>query len=65
MEARIRTRLTDPQISSILLMGGFDFWGKADRPARHHRPSAPAAARRAALNPTPYLSPSNRAGCRA
>jgi DNA replication protein DnaC len=31
MEARIRTRLTDPQISSMLLMGGFDFWGKADR----------------------------------
>jgi DNA replication protein DnaC len=30
MEARIRTRLTDPQISSMLLMGGFDFWGKAD-----------------------------------
>lgn len=35
MEGRIRTRLTDPQISSMLLMGGFDFWGKpdsADRP---------------------------------
>jgi DNA replication protein DnaC len=30
MGARIRTRLTDPQISSMLLMGGFDFWGKAD-----------------------------------
>jgi DNA replication protein DnaC len=30
MEARIRTRLTDPQISSMLLMGGFDFWGKAN-----------------------------------
>src|SRR5438093_205931 len=30
MEARVRTRLTDPQISSMLLMGGFDFWGKAD-----------------------------------
>ena len=33
MEARIRTRLTDPQISSMLLMGGFDFWGKADHTA--------------------------------
>ena len=30
MEARVRTRLTDPQISSMLLMGGFDFWGKSD-----------------------------------
>jgi DNA replication protein DnaC len=30
MEARVRTRLTDPQISSMLLMGGFDFWGKPD-----------------------------------
>jgi len=30
MEERIRTRLTDPQISSMLLMGRFDFWSKGD-----------------------------------
>lgn len=30
MESRIRTRLTDPQISTILLLGRFDFWGKPE-----------------------------------
>jgi len=30
MEERVRTRLTDPQISSMLLMGRFDFWSKND-----------------------------------
>ena len=28
MERRLATRLTDPQVSSVLLMGRFDFWGK-------------------------------------
>jgi len=28
MEARLASRLTDPQVSTILLMGRFDFWGK-------------------------------------
>ncbi len=28
MEARVNIRLTDPQVSTILLMGRFDFWGK-------------------------------------
>jgi DNA replication protein DnaC len=28
MDARLRSRLTDPQISTILLMGPFDFWGR-------------------------------------
>ena len=30
MEERVRTRLTDPQISSMLLMGRFDFFGRRD-----------------------------------
>src|SRR3990172_5067414 len=30
MEARVRTRLTDPQVSTILLMGRFDFGGKSE-----------------------------------
>lgn len=37
MDARLRSRLTDPQISTILLMGPFDFWGQqpvAATPAR-------------------------------
>lgn len=34
MQERVRTRLTDPAISSVLLMGRFDFWGQgAKRPA--------------------------------
>ncbi len=32
MDARLRSRLTDPQISTILLMGPFDFWGKQSPP---------------------------------
>lgn len=28
LDARLASRLTDPQISTILLMGPFDFWGK-------------------------------------
>jgi hypothetical protein len=28
LDARLGSRLTDPQISTILLMGPFDFWGK-------------------------------------
>jgi DNA replication protein DnaC len=28
MESRLASRLTDPQVSTILLMGRFDFWGK-------------------------------------
>ncbi|MGH8629625.1 MAG: ATP-binding protein [Burkholderiales bacterium] len=28
IEARLASRLTDPQVSTILLMGHFDFWGK-------------------------------------
>ncbi len=40
MDARLASRLTDPQVSSILLMGQFDFWGKEkaaapSRPARN------------------------------
>jgi DNA replication protein DnaC len=38
MDARLGSRLTDPQISTILLMGPFDFWGKA-------APAAPARGR--------------------
>jgi DNA replication protein DnaC len=30
MESRLASRLTDPQVSTILLMGRFDFWGKAE-----------------------------------
>ena len=33
IEPRLRTRLTDPQVSTLLLMGRFDFWGK-DQAAR-------------------------------
>jgi DNA replication protein DnaC len=29
LDRRIASRLTDPQISTILLMGTFDFWGKS------------------------------------
>jgi DNA replication protein DnaC len=40
MDARLASRLTDPQVSTILLMGRFDFWGreKAAAPARPGRP---------------------------
>jgi len=38
LDARLGSRLTDPQISTILLMGNFDFWGNQrpapDKPAR-------------------------------
>ncbi|MCI0817848.1 MAG: ATP-binding protein, partial [Chloroflexi bacterium] len=36
LDARLASRLTDPQVSTILLMGRFDFWGKQtpDRPTR-------------------------------
>jgi DNA replication protein DnaC len=38
LDARLGSRLTDPQISTILLMGNFDFWGNqrpaTDKPAR-------------------------------
>ena len=35
MESRLASRVTDPQVSTILLMGRFDFWGKgaAGKPA--------------------------------
>ena len=29
LEARLASRLTDPQVSTILLLGRFDFWGSA------------------------------------
>jgi len=36
LDARLASRLTDPQVSTILLMGRFDFWAKQapDRPKR-------------------------------
>ncbi len=38
LDARLGSRLTDPQISTILLMGPFDFWGNqrpaSEKPAR-------------------------------
>jgi len=39
MDARLASRLTDPQVSTILLVGRFDFWGseKAAAPARPAR----------------------------
>jgi hypothetical protein len=40
MDARLASRLTDPQVSTILLMGRFDFWGRekaAGAPARTPR----------------------------
>jgi DNA replication protein DnaC len=37
MDARLASRLTDPQVSSILLMGQFDFWGK-EKAAAPSRP---------------------------
>ncbi len=45
MEPRLRSRLTDAEITTILLMGAFDFWGKAPNaatraPARRGRPRA-------------------------
>jgi DNA replication protein DnaC len=33
MQDRVRTRLTDPAISSVLLMGRFDFWGQGAKKA--------------------------------
>ncbi len=41
LETRIRTRITDPEFSSIVLMGDFDFFSK-----REVGPSRPAAAPR-------------------
>lgn len=41
IDARLASRLTDPQVSTILLMGRFDFWGKgeaAKAPALRGRP---------------------------
>lgn len=39
LDARLASRLTDPQVSTILLMGRFDFWGKdrQDRPPARGR----------------------------
>ena len=37
LDARLASRLTDPQISTILLMGPFDFWGKQAPPERAPR----------------------------
>jgi DNA replication protein DnaC len=37
LDARLSSRLTDPQVSTILLMGPFDFWGK--------QPAGPAPSR--------------------
>lgn len=36
LDGRLASRLTDPQVSTILLMGSFDFWGKQapERPTR-------------------------------
>ncbi len=34
MDQRLASRLTDPQVSTILLMGRFDFWGKGDAAAK-------------------------------
>ncbi|MCH7483698.1 MAG: ATP-binding protein [Chloroflexi bacterium] len=36
LDGRLASRLTDPQVSTILLMGRFDFWGKQapERPKR-------------------------------
>jgi len=31
-DSRLASRLTDPQVSTILLLGQFDFWGKGQRP---------------------------------
>jgi DNA replication protein DnaC len=30
LDPRLASRLTDPQVSTILLMGRFDFWGKGE-----------------------------------
>lgn len=40
MDARLASRLTDPQVSTILLMGRFDFWGAGSK-----APAAPARGR--------------------
>lgn len=34
LDARLASRLTDPQVSTILLMGRFDFWGKGEAAMR-------------------------------
>ena len=34
IDGRLGSRLTDPQVSTILLMGRFDFWGKQDGGSR-------------------------------
>lgn len=44
IDARLASRLTDPQVSTILLMGRFDFWGKGQ--AAQPRPSGQARGRR-------------------
>jgi hypothetical protein len=41
MEERIRTRLTDPQISSMLLMGRFDFFARHDGSPSFQSPPRP------------------------
>ncbi|MEX0801076.1 MAG: ATP-binding protein [Dehalococcoidia bacterium] len=38
MDARLASRLTDPQVSTILLMGRFDFWGREKAAASPARP---------------------------
>ena len=43
IDARLASRLTDPQVSTILLMGRFDFWGKGQAAAHQSRPSGPAS----------------------
>jgi len=34
LDPRLASRLTDPQVSTILLMGRFDFWGKGEASSR-------------------------------
>jgi DNA replication protein DnaC len=45
IDARLASRLTDPQVSTILLMGRFDFWGK-DQPASAPSPRGRGRPRR-------------------
>ena len=40
-EARLASRLTDPQVSNILLLGEFDFWGKGQQEQRRGRGRPP------------------------
>ena len=46
IDARLASRLTDPQVSTILLMGRFDFWGK-DQPPGASAPRGRGRPRRA------------------